>query len=341
MPFFEYFRTGHRLPETPSASLNEWLKSHWTVSANRVQFIIGSFVCAFYEAVTALYHAGLRTGSTVDEKTVWMASCGLVGVAVAFAAWLSFTVIMASSFILYGILHYAAIIVGLLGLALGAAGALHFSKEMEPTKPGEGSVGDSDRHQYRKRDYTEHTGDHYDWLIVLSFSFCLSKCVRCFSVVLFLICSWKLTITPFPFWPTVCNLNPNDGNFICTRCDDIFSQHAYWWRHAHVYVIQVLSPNSIMLTFWRCPWQVPHGSTMLSPLISPWCRWLLRVLSWTSHRRFPVSSMQMGWLLTRGNFSNHRVPTPPGKSWIFSLKFQDLESPEKSLLSWKVLEIEV
>jgi len=30
-----------------------------------------------------------------------------------------------------------------------------------------------------------------------------------------------------------------------------------------------------------------------------------------------------------------RVPTPPGKSWIFSLKFQDLESPGKSLWSWK------
>jgi len=34
-----------------------------------------------------------------------------------------------------------------------------------------------------------------------------------------------------------------------------------------------------------------------------------------------------------------RVPTPPGKSWIFS-KFQDLESPGKSLWSWKVLGIE-
>jgi len=40
----------------------------------------------------------------------------------------------------------------------------------------------------------------------------------------------------------------------------------------------------------------------------------------------------------------YRVPTPPGKSgmsWIFSLKFQDLESPGKSLWSWKVLEFEV
>ena len=34
-----------------------------------------------------------------------------------------------------------------------------------------------------------------------------------------------------------------------------------------------------------------------------------------------------------------RVPTPPGKSWIFCYwTFQDLESPGKSLLSWKVLE---
>jgi len=34
-----------------------------------------------------------------------------------------------------------------------------------------------------------------------------------------------------------------------------------------------------------------------------------------------------------------RVPTPPGKSWIFSWKFQDLESPGNwSLRSGKVLE---
>jgi len=41
----------------------------------------------------------------------------------------------------------------------------------------------------------------------------------------------------------------------------------------------------------------------------------------------------------------NRVPAPPGKSWkvldFFSLNFQDLESPGKSLWSWKVLEIEV
>ena len=30
-----------------------------------------------------------------------------------------------------------------------------------------------------------------------------------------------------------------------------------------------------------------------------------------------------------------RVPTPPGKSWIFYCKFQDLESPGKSFWSWK------
>jgi len=34
-----------------------------------------------------------------------------------------------------------------------------------------------------------------------------------------------------------------------------------------------------------------------------------------------------------------RVPTPPGKSRISSLKFQYLGSPGKSLWSWKVLEI--
>ena len=31
-----------------------------------------------------------------------------------------------------------------------------------------------------------------------------------------------------------------------------------------------------------------------------------------------------------------RVPMPPVKSWIFFFKFQDLESPGKSLWSWKL-----
>jgi len=48
-------------------------------------------------------------------------------------------------------------------------------------------------------------------------------------------------------------------------------------------------------------------------------------------------------VLTHSSGSHHtgRVPTPPENSWIFSLKFQDLESPGKSVWSWKVLEIEV
>jgi len=36
--------------------------------------------------------------------------------------------------------------------------------------------------------------------------------------------------------------------------------------------------------------------------------------------------------------THHRVPMPPEKSWIFPLKLQHLESPGKSLWSWKVLE---
>ena len=47
--------------------------------------------------------------------------------------------------------------------------------------------------------------------------------------------------------------------------------------------------------------------------------------------RFP------SWLAFSSVYSD-RVPTPPGKSWIFSWKFQDLESPGKSPWSWKVLE---
>jgi len=51
---------------------------------------------------------------------------------------------------------------------------------------------------------------------------------------------------------------------------------------------------------------------------------------WSFGRRFRV--------LENGvEIKTSRVPTPPGKSWIF-FKFQDLESPGKSLLCWKVLE---
>ena len=36
---------------------------------------------------------------------------------------------------------------------------------------------------------------------------------------------------------------------------------------------------------------------------------------------------------------NNRVPTPPGKSWNFFVKFPGLESPGEWFWSWKVLEI--
>jgi len=148
-----------RVPETPSASLNSWLKTHYATSSNRVQFVVGTVVCRFYELTTLLHLRILNARGNLDSKTMWMAACGLVGVTVTIAAWLLFTLIMATSFIIHGMLLYAAIITGIIGLGLGAAGALYFSKDMEPAKHGEGGSGEYHHHSTVTTSW-EHSRSH-------------------------------------------------------------------------------------------------------------------------------------------------------------------------------------
>jgi len=100
---------------------------------------MATIVCAFYEASTALHRAAIRARSDVDAKTAWMGACGLVGVAVTIAVWLLFTIVVASSFIIHAVLYYAAVIVGFVGLGLGAAGALYFGNDMQASRPAETS----------------------------------------------------------------------------------------------------------------------------------------------------------------------------------------------------------
>jgi len=123
----------HRLPETPSPLLNSWLKSHFTVSSNVVQYVVGYIVSVFFDVASKMYHATRRASSNVDAKTAWMASCGLLGVAVAVAAWLAFSIVMATTFIFHAILQYAATLTGVVGVGLGVAGALYFGRDLDPT----------------------------------------------------------------------------------------------------------------------------------------------------------------------------------------------------------------
>jgi len=137
------------VPETPSASLNSWLTSRYSEpTSNVVQYVISSVICAFYEAATAVHRAVLRARGNVDSKTAWMAACGFVGVAVTIAAWLVFRVIMASSFIFQGVLHYTAVLAAIAGLGLGAAGALCYSGDVEPTTTSRGEGGAGSEYQY-------------------------------------------------------------------------------------------------------------------------------------------------------------------------------------------------
>jgi len=154
------------VPETPSASLNSWLKSRFSEpSANILQYVVGSIVCAFYEAATMLHCTLLRVFSNVDSKTAWMGACGVVGLAVTVAAWLAFYVIIASSFIIQGVLHYAAVVTGFVGLGLGAAGALYFSKEVvDSATPGAGSGGGTTEYYHHSTVTTsqQHNRRHDD-----------------------------------------------------------------------------------------------------------------------------------------------------------------------------------
>jgi len=127
---------GHRLPETPSVTLNSWLKSHYSMSSNLIQYVVGFVLCTFYETASKLHRALLHANGSIEPKVAWMTACGVLGVAVAVAAWFAFNLIMASSFIVHAVLHYLAVVIGLVGVGLGATGAFYFSREMEPNKRG-------------------------------------------------------------------------------------------------------------------------------------------------------------------------------------------------------------
>jgi len=158
----------HRLPETPSSSLNSWLHSHYTVSSNTVHYFTGMVVCLFYEAASTLHRTWLRAHGGVDARTAWRVSCGALGVAVAVAAWLAFSIVLSSTFIIHALLHYLAIITALIGLGLGAAGAFYFGDDVMKSTTTAGKTAGSDvsgtsaeQRQYRAPAY-DYTRPHDD-----------------------------------------------------------------------------------------------------------------------------------------------------------------------------------
>ena len=116
----------HHLPQTPSTSLNSYLRSHYSVSANTPQYVAGEVVCRFYQGASTLQGVLVQRGG-VDVRVAWRVSCALVGVAVAVCAWLVFNIVISSTFIVHALLHYAAVVVAVIGLGLGAAGTLYFT----------------------------------------------------------------------------------------------------------------------------------------------------------------------------------------------------------------------
>jgi len=144
----------HSLPETPSPSLNGWLQSHYAVSSNAVQYFIGTIICLFYNGASTLHRFLMKRNAGMDTRTVWQASCGVLGVAVAIAAWLAFNIMMSSTFIIHALLHYLANITALIGLGLGAAGAFYFGSEVtESTTTGKNLASDAGSN-------TEHRSAH-------------------------------------------------------------------------------------------------------------------------------------------------------------------------------------
>ena len=60
---------------------------------------------------------------------MWGISCGVVSVAIVFVCYLSYKLILACSFLMYGLLYYGALTVALTAIGLGVSGVVFFDKD--------------------------------------------------------------------------------------------------------------------------------------------------------------------------------------------------------------------
>jgi len=123
------------IPETPSKTINSKLKLHFSSPPTGLcQAVLGKAVCGFFSAIVVIYTALTQNHKERNALQMWMASCAVVVAAVCLASWLSYSLIIAMAFVFHGILYYGAVLLAMVAVGLGVAGAIMYKQDRAGAK---------------------------------------------------------------------------------------------------------------------------------------------------------------------------------------------------------------
>ena len=117
-----------KIPDTPSNTINTMLKQRCGKEYdNVVKAGLAFYICYIFQGITMVYKA-IHKDSNPSHR-MWMISCGLISAAIILKSYLIYNIIMACSFLMYGVLYYGSVLVALFGIGLGVSGMVFFDKE--------------------------------------------------------------------------------------------------------------------------------------------------------------------------------------------------------------------
>jgi len=142
-----------KIPDTPSRTINTMLEQRCgKVYDNIFKAGIAFYICYVFQGITMVYKS-IHKEATPSHR-MWMISCGAISAAIMLKAYLVYNIIMACSFLMYGILYYGSVMVALFGIGLGVSGMVFFDKDGVGSATSSGSSSYSyQRSSSTKKDF--------------------------------------------------------------------------------------------------------------------------------------------------------------------------------------------
>jgi len=125
------------IPKTPSPSINKLLNTRFNHTYESLpKYVLAYYITCVFQAITIVYNL-INKGQASHSK--WMMSCGIIAAFHAFDCYLIYNIILASSIVLSLLIHYGCVLLALVGIGMGVAGAMFFDKEAAEVSSGPAS----------------------------------------------------------------------------------------------------------------------------------------------------------------------------------------------------------
>ena len=113
--------------------LNAPLYSEYTPSQNTIHIhVFLKNLIPFLpqlQLITLVYQQIYKDQSSGPNKNMWMASCGAIASAVCLVAFVAYSTVMGSAFLLHSLLYYGCVSLAVAGVGLCVAGVVYFDKD--------------------------------------------------------------------------------------------------------------------------------------------------------------------------------------------------------------------